>query len=158
MAYAVRIFDKLTAGAFSDHRAAYEAARPIFYRIVVRPRLPNIVALDRSATSFTRWRLRMPFQAWALLPPLGMEIVVSFHAAAVTPAWLSLLLQAPGSALPPPSWSMTFVVADEGFGFAHGDAVSRVASVHGVAEVEYLINEGFPRTEFDSATLQAASA
>lgn len=152
------VFDALTVGAFSDHQKAYEAVAPVFLRVVVRARLPNVVALDEAQTHSSSLQLKLPERSWPLLAQFGLDILNRFHALAVQPAWQALLLQAPDAVLPPPRWSLTLAVADEGFGFSGGEQPSRIASVQGDADVEYLINEGFPTRLFDAAELEAAAA
>lgn len=152
------VFDALTVGAFSDHRKAYEAMAPVFLRVVVRTRLPNVVALEDAQASGASLQLKLPERSWPLLTRFGLDILVRFHDLAVQPAWQALLLQAPDAQLPPPRWSLTLAIADEGFGFSGGEQPSRVASVQGDADVEYLINDGFPTRHFDSAELEAAAA
>jgi hypothetical protein len=150
-------FDALTVGAFSDHRKAYEAMAPVFLRVVVQARLPNVVPLDAAQARSSRLQLKLPERSWPLLTRFGLDILTRFHDFAVRPAWQALLLQAPDAQLPPPSWSLTFAIADEGFGFTGGEQPSRVASVQGDADIEYLINEGFPTRQFDAAELRAAA-
>ncbi len=152
------VFDALTVGAFSDHQEAYEAMAPVFLRVVVRARLPNVVALDEARTHNSSLQMKLPERSWPLLARFGLDILIKFHALAVQPAWQALLLQAPDAVLPPPRWSLTLAIADEGFGFIDVAQPSRVASVQGDADIEYLINEGFPTRHFDSAELQAAAA
>lgn len=151
-------FDALTVGAFSDHRKAYEAMAPVFLRVVVRARLPNVVALDEAQAGGSSLQLKLPERSWPLLTRFGLDILVRFHDLAVQPAWQAMLLQAPDARLPPPRWSLTLAIADEGFGFSGGEQPSRVASVQGDADVEYLINDGFPTRRFDAAELEAAAA
>ncbi|HEY9106546.1 MAG TPA: hypothetical protein VIN58_07685 [Roseateles sp.] len=151
-------FDALTVGAFSDHRQGYEALAPVFLRVAVRARLANVVALDPAQERSSSLQLKLPEAAWPLLPQFGLDILNHFHALAVRPAWQALLLQAPDAVLPPPRWSLNFAIADEGFGFSGGEQPSRVASVQGDADIEYLINEGFPCRRFDAAELDAAAA
>lgn len=150
-------FDELTAGAFADHRKAYEAMAPVFLRIVVRARLPNVVALRDAQAHRSSLQLKLPERSWPLLAQVGLDILTRFHDLAVQPAWQALLLQAPDAVLPPPRWSLTMAIADPGFGFSSGEQPARVASVQGDADIEYLINEGFPTRHFDSAELAAAA-
>ncbi|MFN3859907.1 MAG: hypothetical protein ACK4R2_00370 [Roseateles sp.] len=150
-------FDALTARAFSDHRRAYEAMAPVFLRQVVGVRLPQIVPLDPQAPQTATLQLKLPERAWPLLEKFGLALLRRFHALAVQPAWQALLLQAPDALLPPPRWSLTLAIADEGFGFSGGEQPARVASVQGDADLEYLINAGFPTRQFSAAELQAAA-
>ncbi|KQW42322.1 MULTISPECIES: hypothetical protein [unclassified Roseateles] len=151
------VFDALTVGAFSDHQKAYAAMAPVFLRVVLRARLPNVVALHEPQARSSSLQLKLPERSWPLLTEFGLDILVRFHDLAVQPAWQALLLQAPDAVLPPPRWSLTLAIADEGFGFSGGEQPSRVASVHGDADIEYLISDGFPTRHFDSAELEAAA-
>lgn len=151
-------FDQLTAHAFSDHRPAYETMAPVFLRLVVSARLAQVVPMPPAQTRQTRLQLKLPEHAWPLLAKSGLDILNHFHALAVQPAWQALLLQAPDAVLPPPRWSLTLAIADEGFGFTTGEQPARVASVQGDADLEYLINDGFPTRLFGAAELQAAAA
>ena len=151
-------FDAATVGAFSDHQAAYEAIAPVFYRLVVRPRLPNLVRIDPSQTDSANLQMKVPNARSALLRAAGLEVIERFHGAAVVPAWLALLLQAPHAVLPDPRFSITFAIADEGYGFQAGERTARVASAQGDADVEYLITPGFATTTLDGAAIAAASA
>lgn len=150
-------FDVLTAHAFSDHRPAYDAMAPVFLRLVVSARLLQVVPLPEAAQQ-AHLQLKLPERAWPLLARVGLDILDRFHTAAVQPAWQALLLQAPDAQLPPPRWSLTLAIADEGFGFSGGGQPARIASVQGDADIEYLINDGFPTRLFDAYELQAAAA
>jgi len=150
-------FDDLTAHAFSDHRPAYEAMAPVFLRMVVSARPRQVVPLPPGPTQ-TRLELKLRKHAWPMLAKSGLDILDSFYALAVQPAWQALLLQAPDAVLPPPRCSVTMAIADEGFGFATGEQPARVARVQGDADIDYLINDGFPTRLFSAAELQAAAA
>lgn len=150
-------FDRLTVGAFADHRAAYEAQSPVFYRLVVRPVLPNVVPVPDGQASGDRLQLKIASGDASVLTLAGLGLVDVFHRQAVTPAWRALLLGHPDAALPRPDWSITFAIADEGWGFVHGEKVLRIAAVQGDADLDYLITEGFETTPIDAAAAAAAS-
>ena len=151
-------FDGLTAGAFSDHRVQYEAIAPVFYRLVVRPRLPNLVRSDPSQAGSVNLQLKLHRVRGPLLRMAGLEVLDHSHVAAVNPAWLALLLQAPQAVLPDPRCSIMFAVADEGYGFQAGGRFARIGSAQGDSDVEYAITPGFATTTLDDAAIAAASA
>lgn len=151
-------FDGLTAGAFSDHRAQYEAIAPVFYRLVVRPQLPNLVRSDPSQAGGVNLQMKLHRVRGPLLHLAGLEVLDRFHMAAVGPAWLALQLQAPQAVLPDPRCSIMFAVADEGYGFQAGERCARIGSAQGDADVEYAITPGFATTTLDDAAIAAASA
>jgi hypothetical protein len=151
-------FDGLTAGAFSDHQAQYEAIAPVFYRLVVRPQLPNLVRIDPSQTKKAHLQMKLHRVRGPLLRLAGLEVLDRFHMTAVNPAWLALLLQAPQAVLPDPRCSIMFAVADEGYGFQAGESGARIGSAQGDADVEYAITPGFATTTLDDAAIAAASA
>lgn len=150
-------FDALTGGAFANHARAYEAVAPVFLRMQARAHLLNVVALDPAQQRRSLTQIKMPHENWATLLDQGLGSFVTFYVAAVWPVWQALVLQAPGAVLPPPGWSLTFAIADPGFGVEFNGTVSQVVSVQGEADIDYLISEGFATTWFDGSALAAAS-
>jgi hypothetical protein len=150
-------FNALTVGAFEDHRAPYEEVAPVFYRIVARPKLSNLVPIPTEQTGNHRLQMKAPSNRWSIAHAAGLGVIDWFQTVAVTPAWHALLLQLPNAALPPPRWSLSFAVADPGFGFSQGKQVAQVASIQGDADIEYLITSGFQTTTLDAKALQEAS-
>lgn len=136
-------FDALTLGAFDRHRAAYEAQAPVFYRLVVQPSRPLLVPLRAGATGSRRLQLKLSEVAPHAPPHPIVDWIASFRRHAVRPAWQALLLGHPDAALPMPDLSVTFAVADEGWGVEVGDDVIRISSVQGDADLDYLLAGGF---------------
>lgn len=151
-------FDQLTVGAFADHQAAYDAVAPVFYRLVVRPALPNLLPVPAAQAQGRRLQLKVASGDTSVLAAVGLDVLNAFHREAVTPVWLALLLRRPDAALPRPDWSVSFAVVDEGYGFAHQGEVLRIAQVQGDADLDYLLTEGFATTAVDEADAAAVSA
>src|SRR5436305_3407865 len=151
-------FDQLTMGAFEDHRAKYEAVAPVFYREMVRPRLDNLEPLPESNGRSARLQLKWSNDEWPALSQIGLDLVHRFHMLAADAAWLALLLEAPAAAFPQPRWSVTFVVADEGWGFVLPDHHCRIVSVQGDADMEYLMAPAFAGAPLPAPVLARASA
>lgn len=151
-------FDQLTVGAFADHRAAYEAVAPVFYRLVVSPARSPLQPVPPGQPPGRRLQLKVASGDTSVPALAGLELLNVFHREAVTPAWLALLLHHPDAALPRPDWSVTFAVADEGFGFVHQGEVIRIAQLQGDADLDYLLTEGFATTTLDAADAPGVSA
>lgn len=151
-------FNLLTARAFEEHRARYDAVAPVFYRFVARAGLVATVALPADASDADVLQIKLPNHRWPLLPQLGLGFMARFHALAADPAWQALLLEAPAAAWPQPRWSTTFAIADAGCGFATADGAHRVASVRGDADAEYLLTPGLRAVRLDRAALARATA
>lgn len=137
-------FDTLTLGAFSDHRAAYEAVAPVFFRVTIRPQqMENLRPIEPTPGRTESTQLKMPSDRWFRLGELGLDIVARFHEALVDHVWHALLLEAPTAGFPAPRMSATFAVADEGWGIDVGGQARRLASVQGDADMEYLLTPSF---------------
>lgn len=151
-------FNVLTVGAFEDHADKYIATAPVFYRLVVRPDLPNLKRLPMGQTDSAHLHLKLPGERWPMLPALGLGFIQRFHEIGADPAWLALLLEAPATLLPQPRWSVTFAIADEGWGFESGDRCSRIASVQGDADMDYLMTPAFACAPLPAELIGRASA
>jgi len=151
-------FNVLTARAFEDHRARYEAVAPVFYRFVARAGLVATVPLPADADESSFLQIKLPNNRWSLLPQLGLGFMHRFHALAADPAWQALLLEAPAAAFPQPRWSTSFAIADPGWGFALAEGASRVASVRGDADAEYLLTPSFRAVRLERDALARATA
>jgi hypothetical protein len=104
-------FDTLTVGAFEDHADKYNAAAPVFYRMVTHPELDNLRPEPEGSKGSHRIQAKLPGLRWPMLRDLGLGFIERFPALVADPAWLALLLEAPASLLPQPRWS----AAERGF-------------------------------------------
>lgn len=127
-------FNSLTLGAFEDHRKAYEATAPVFYRVSVELDFPYVKPGSHNGMI----ELKAASDQWGILDKLGWGIVRRFHDLVVDPAWVALLLAAPASALPAPRLSVTFVLPPEGYYFSLGGMQGFGFHVQGDADQEYL--------------------
>ncbi|MFY9511447.1 MAG: hypothetical protein WAQ05_10805, partial [Rubrivivax sp.] len=126
-------FDALTAGAWTEHRTRYEAVAPVFYRYVARAGLVPAQRLPDTQTDNAFLQIKLRIDRWSQLAALGLGALQRVHELVADPAWLALLLEAPATALPRPRWSLSFAIADAGWGLETASGLQRVASVRGDA-------------------------
>jgi len=150
------VFDDLSQGAFTDHRAAYEATAPVFLRVDMD--VPAGDGLIRQLAASTRkaLELKIPTARWHSMTSLGLEALVALHSSVVDRLSAALALAAPASLLPPSRWSVTFGQVDEQHAFVLGSEVAGTIRVQGDADLEYLFSPACVGREIDADTLQRA--
>ena len=62
------VFDDLTAGAFTDHRARYEETAPVFFRLDTPLDLPSTDGKERKGQG----ELKVPTDNWEMLNSLDL--------------------------------------------------------------------------------------
>ncbi|HMI51830.1 MAG TPA: hypothetical protein VK525_09975 [Candidatus Saccharimonadales bacterium] len=149
-------YDEISLGAFSEQKSLYEATEPVFLSLSVAVPEGNLSPAEEQGRGIVE--LKLPTNRWSMLDELGLGPVNWMHAEFARPAWTALLLAAPASALVPPSWSQTFVAADQGFALRLAAGVRRAARVQGEADHEYLFlpeaaGERIPAADISRAAL-----
>jgi hypothetical protein len=149
-------YDEISLGAFSEQKRFYEATEPVFLSLSVPVSEDNLSPAQAKDTGIVE--VKIPTEKWSILDELGLGAVNWMHAEFARPAWTALLLAAPASALAPPSWSQTFVAADQGFALRLAAGVRKAARVQGEADHEYLFlpeaaSERIPTVDISRAAL-----
>jgi hypothetical protein len=129
-------YNQVTLGAFEEQRAKYEATEPVFLSFSVPVDEDLLQPRGDDAKGVTE--IKMPSTRTAMLDQLGLGVINWVHDRLVTPAWSSLLLAAPATALAPPRWSQTFLGFPEGFTLRLGPQPTLAVRVQGQADHEYL--------------------
>jgi hypothetical protein len=150
------VFDDLSQGAFTDHRAAYEATAPVFLRLDMNVPAGDGLVRQIDSPSRKALELKIPTARWHSMNSLGLEAVVALHSSVVDRFSAALALAAPASLLPPSRWSVTFGQVDEQHAFVLGSEVAGTIRVQGDADLEYLFSPACVGGELDGDVLQQA--
>jgi len=150
------VFDDLSQGAFTDHRAAYEATAPVFLRVDMNVPAGDGLIRQMSAANRKTLELKIPTARWHTMNSLGLDALVALHSSVVDRFSAALALAAPASLLPPSRWSVTFGQVDEQHAFVLGSEVAGTIRVQGDADLEYLFSPACVGRELDAETLQRA--
>lgn len=133
------VFDQLSLGAFSDHRAAYEATDPLFIRLDLP--LPEDQGLLRRAEAGRQTpELKLSVAHWdSGLHELGLGLLALVHTRLLDRFCDALALVAPCSLPVPARWSCSFMQAEEqhALSLAGMEAAAQLR-VQGDADLEYL--------------------
>ena len=148
-------YNEITAGAFSDHRARYEATEPVFLSFTVQ--IPEDGLERRIDEVHSLVEMKFPSTRTAMLDQLGLHAINWAHQKVVTPAWSALLLAAPAAALAPPRWSQSFISIGGGFTLNIGGKPTVVARVQGEADHEYLFLPDAPSERIPTANIARAA-
>lgn len=130
------VFNRLSQGAFEDHRKDYDATAPVFYRLDADLDLPVI----QPATEIPAATLEMKFPShnWGFMGRMGLEFILKFHGSWVERARAALLLAAPACGVPESALSATFVRLAEPAAFRISEQEAGTIRVQGDADQEYL--------------------
>lgn len=152
------VFDDLSQGAFTDHRAAYEATAPVFLRLDMSFDAGDGLVRKLRASSRQVPEIKLPTARWQRLEQFGLAMLVALHDGLIERFSSALALAAPASLLPPSRWSVTFAQLDEEHSFVlpGHDPVGSLR-VQGDADIEYLFQSACAGPALDSATLERAA-
>lgn len=152
------VFDALSLGAFSDHRAAYVATAPVFLRLDWSEEAGDGLVQRIRTTANRAQECKFPSHDWGLLPGLGLAFMVRLHADVIDRFSAALALAAPHALLPRSRWSVTFVEIDPEHSIVlpGADPVGRLR-IQGDADLEYLFAAGCAGSELDRDTLVRAA-
>ena len=143
-------YNEITTGAFSDHRARYEATEPVFLSFTWQ--IPEEGLERRIDEVHGLAEIKAPSSRTT-----GLHAIDFVHQQVVTPAWSALLLASPAAALPPPRWSQTFISIDGGFTLNIAGRATVGARVQGEADHEYLFMPDAPSERIPAATIARAA-
>jgi hypothetical protein len=149
------VFDQLTLGAFSDHRAAYEATAPVFLKLDGEIEVGGVVRAVKSKVNGSI-DLKVPSYNWHMLESEGLGMMLRYYNNVVEPVRTALALAAPASLLPAPRVSVCFMQLDaqHAFVISDGQEPKGTARVQGEADLEMIFSPACACVPLDAAALQ----
>jgi hypothetical protein len=149
------VWDHLTAKAFTDHRADYEATAPVFFYVEADVDWPILRAGEPEERHNIETK-KPSFSGDELFDELGLGFLTRFVSTAGWAAQAALTLAAPSAAVGSPRMSMTLCAPDDGY-IQIGEMQGVVARVQGDADHEWLLMPESAGEPLDPATVRFAS-
>lgn len=132
-------FDGLTAGAFSDHRKAYEETAPVFFNFELDINFDWIVKTPTALNGAFEAKVKTNENDFN---DIGFPLFKFFkliHEGYIDPLWSVLLLASPTSHIVQPRHSITFITLDDpNLSFELGGKHFPILSFRGDMDIEYV--------------------